>query len=190
MNITAIILAAGSSTRLGKPKQLLQRNGRSLLRQAAETACASRASEVVVVLGYEASRMRGELRSLHLRVVENSRWKSGVSSSIIGGIASLSSMSDGAMLMVCDQPRLAVTHLDALINVFSQTGHPAVASGYADTVGVPAIFGRTLIPELLTLTGDTGAKEVLLRHASELAVVPWPVGSLDIDSEADLSALL
>ena len=190
MNISAIILAAGNSSRLGTPKQFIRRNGRSLLRQAAETACASRASEVVVVLGFHASQMRKELHGLPIRIVENPRWQAGVSSSIIAAIVALPPICEAAMFMVCDQPQLQAAHLDALIAAYTRTGRSAVASGYADTVGVPALFDRTLLPELLQLTGDRGAKEVLTRHADELLIVSWPEGALDIDSEADLSLLL
>jgi len=190
VNVSAIILAAGNSSRLGTPKQLILRNGQSLLRRAAETACASRASEVAIVLGFDASRMREELHGLPIRIVENPRWQSGVSTSIIAALEALPANCQGAMFMVCDQPGLNTAHLDSLISAFSHTGRSAVASGYANTIGVPALFDRTLLPELLQLTGDRGAKEVLMRHAGELFIVSWPGGALDIDSEADLSLLL
>jgi hypothetical protein len=113
VNVTAVLLAAGASSRLGEPKQLLKSKGLSLLRHAAVTACASRASEVIIVLGYEAPRMRSELAGLPVLVLENPLWREGISSSIRLAVSSLSADSEGVLLMVCDQPRLSSLHLNA-----------------------------------------------------------------------------
>jgi molybdenum cofactor cytidylyltransferase len=190
MNVTVVILAAGASSRLGRPKQLVQFQGRSLLRRAAETACASSAGEVLAVLGYDASEMRRDLEGLRLRVLENPLWREGIGSTIRHAINSLPPASDGALLMVCDQPRLTAAHLDALIEAFSRTPDRPVASAYGGSSGVPALFPRTLFGELLLLKGDRGAKRVLLAHKEELIDLPWPDGTFDVDSPPDVSAHL
>ncbi len=190
MNITAVILAAGGSSRLGRPKQLVQFHGQSLLRRAAETACGSRADEVLTVLGRDAPGMRSDLDGLRVRVLENPLWRDGIGSSIRHAIASLSPASDGALLMVCDQPRLTVGHLNALIDAFGRAPERPVASAYGGSAGVPALFPRTLFGELLLLKGDRGAKRVLLAHAEELVTLPWPDGTLDVDTAPDVSAHL
>ena len=190
MNVTAVILAAGGSSRLGSPKQLVQFQGRSLLRRAAETACASRAGEILAVLGFDATVMRRELDGLPVRVLENPLWREGIGSSIRHAITSVSPESGGILLMLCDQPRLTAGHLDALIDAFGRTPDRSVASAYGGSAGVPALFPRALFGELLLLKGDRGAKRVLLAHADELVTLPWPDGALDVDTAPDVSAHL
>ena len=190
MNVTAVILAAGASSRLGRPKQLVQFQGESLLRRAAGTACASRAREVLVIIGYDAASMRSELEGLRARVLENPLWRDGISSSIRHAANSLSPASDGALLMLCDQPRLTASHLDALIDAFVRKPDRPVASAYGGSAGVPALFPRALFGELLLLKGDRGAKQVLLAHREELVTLPWPDGTVDVDTAPDASAHL
>jgi molybdenum cofactor cytidylyltransferase len=186
VNVTAVILAAGGSSRLGRPKQLVQFRGLSLLRRAAETACASRADEVVAVLGHDAPGMRSDIEGLRVRVLENPLWRDGISSSIRRAITSISPESDGALLMVCDQLRLTVSHLDALIDAFGRAPDRPVASAYGESAGVPALFPRALFGELLLLKGDRGAKRVLLAHREILVTLPWPDGRLDVDTAPDV----
>jgi len=190
VNVTAVILAAGSSSRLGTPKQLLQFRGESLIRRTAEAACNSTAGEVVAVIGYHAPDMRAALGGLRVRVLENLLWRKGISSSIRHAIASLPPRTDGALLMVADQPMLTAGHLDALIRTFHQGPQRAVASAYGESAGVPAIFPRALFGELLLLEGDTGAKRVLLAHKEDLVTLAWPDGAFDIDTARDVSAHL
>jgi molybdenum cofactor cytidylyltransferase len=190
VNVTAVLLAAGASSRLGEPKQLLKSKGLSLLRHAAVTACASRASEVIIVLGYEAPRMRSELAGLPVLVLENPLWREGISSSIRLAVSSLSADSEGVLLMVCDQPRLSSLHLNALIDAFDRSAGRPVASAYRGSTGVPALFPRRLFTELLLLGGDRGAKGVLYTHAEELITIQWADGALDVDTDADVSAHL
>ncbi|HTY57638.1 MAG TPA: nucleotidyltransferase family protein [Bacteroidota bacterium] len=186
MNVAAVLLAAGASTRLGSPKQLVHTHGESLLRRTARRLSASHASEVCVVLGYNAAGMEGQLAGLPLRVTINPLWREGIGSSIRHGIASLAPGTDGALIVVCDQPRISTEHLDALIDAFAHAPDRPVASGYGGSAGVPALFPRSLFPELLLLHGDRGAKSVLLAHAGALTTLPWPDGAFDVDAEPDL----
>jgi molybdenum cofactor cytidylyltransferase len=190
VSVTAVILAAGDSTRLGKPKQLVQYEGRSLLRRAAGTACSSRADTVMVVLGFSAPEMQAELAGLRVRVTENPLWREGIGSSIRCAVNALPPDSEGVLLTVCDQPRLTSGHLDALIDAFRKARERPVASGYGGASGVPALFPRTLFGDLLLLGGDRGAQGVLRAHAKDLVTLPWPDGEFDVDTAGDIAAHL
>lgn len=190
MTTAAVIMAAGGSSRMGSLKQLIQIHGRSLLRCAAEAACAAQVEDVVIVLGHEAARLRGELRGLRARVVENAAWQTGMRSSLQAGIRALAPETQAALFMVCDQPHVTTEHLNALIDALPASGLDPVASGYSGTVGVPAIIPRTYFADLLALPGETGAKSFLLAHAARIKIVPFPGGEADIDTPADLASFL
>ena len=186
MNVTAVILAAGGSARMGRPKQLIPFRGQTLLRRAAEAACASRASEVISVLGYEPALMRRELDCLRVRVQENPLWKEGIASSIRCALGVLDPACEGALIVVCDQPALSAAHLDALIEACTGAPGRAGASAYGGSVGVPALFPRALFADLLRLEGDRGAQRVLIARRESLLEVPWPEGAIDIDTPEDV----
>jgi molybdenum cofactor cytidylyltransferase len=185
MRAGLIILAAGGSTRLAQPKQLLPLRGRSLLRHAAETALASVCRPVVAVLGAKADQMRLELAGLDVTVVNNPQWQTGIASSIRTGVeAIVGAACDGVVMMLCDQPLVSASLLNRLV----KAGELAAAE-YGGTVGVPAYFAAEFFPELMALSGDTGAKSVLLRHPSKMARVPYPEAAIDIDTKEDYQRL-
>ena len=184
-SIAATLLAAGSSTRLGAPKQLLNYRGRSLLRHAAETALTSSVTEVHVVVGFEAERMKAELGSLDIHLVDNPNWNEGIASSIRAGISSLPHSVDAALILLCDQPLITAQVLNELINAYVATGKPIVACEYGGTVGVPVLFARSFFPELLRLQGDRGAKQLITQNLDQVTAIPFPGGSVDIDTLAD-----
>ena len=185
-----ILLAAGGSTRLGQPKQLLPYQGRTLLRHAAEAAVASVCRPIVVVLGADRERMRPELDGLPVQIAENPSWERGMASSLRVGLDTLPSGDiAGVVLALCDQPRLTGEVLDGLVRAFHDPPHPLAVSLYGGTLGVPALFGRALFPELAALTGAEGAKRVIQRHAAQAARVPFAGGLTDIDTPEDLRAL-
>ena len=190
MNVTAVILAAGSSSRLGSPKQLLQCEGTSLLRRAALAACGSRAGEIITVLGHDAPAMMNELEGLRVRTVENSLWREGIGSSIRRAVSATGGGCDGVLLMLCDQTKLTAAHLDALIDAFARRPDLPAASAYAGSPGVPALFPRKMFGELLALTGDSGAKRLLVACGKDLSLIPWPGGEYDVDTAQDVSSHL
>src|SRR5437016_3635961 len=154
--ISVVILAAGASTRMGVPKQLLAFRGRSLLRRAAEEALASGCHPVVVVLGAYAQRLQEEIRGLPVRVVVNARWPEGMGTSVRAGIEALAAGAgadevEAAVLAVYDQPLFSARIVRELIAGHQRTGSPIVAAAYEGTRGVPALFSRSLFPELITL---------------------------------------
>lgn len=191
--IGIVILAAGASTRLGTPKQLLQYQGRSLLRHTAEVAIASGCQPIVVVLGAQVKQLEAEVQQLPVYVVENNRWAEGMSSSIQIGLKVLQSIHPtvkAVVILLCDQPFVSAALVHQLIEEYQRTGKLIVASEYADTVGVPALFSQALFPVLMALPGDRGAKYVIQNYAQAVARVPFPLGAIDIDTPSDYKQLL
>lgn len=186
----AVVLAAGPSTRLGRPKQLLAADGPSLLRHTVLAALGARCHPVVVVLGAGAERVRPEIADLDVRIVMNAGWSEGVGSSIRAGIDVLRAADpQAALLLVCDQPRVDAALLARLIAEFEAAPGCAVACAYAGTLGVPAVFPRERFAELAGLRGDRGAKALLLGMPDKLRTVRWPEGAFDIDTPDDAQRL-
>ena len=189
----AIILAAGDSSRMGAPKQLLELEGRSLLRRAVETAAAARCAPVIVVTGRESSRLAAELNQLPATIAFNANWEKGIGASIrVGANAALSaSPKIGAMLlMLCDQPLITPHMLRALIEAREASGKPACVSEYAGTLGPPVLIGRSLFPQLLSLPDDRGAKEMWADRPELVCRVACPAAQFDIDTTEDYQRLL
>ncbi|MBI3966052.1 MAG: nucleotidyltransferase family protein [Chloroflexi bacterium] len=179
--VAIVILAAGKSNRMGEAKLKLPLGGRSLLRLAAETALASTASEVVVVLGGWADELEPELAGLAVRVAYNPRFTEGQSTSLVAGIGALGPNADAAIVMLADQPLGGADILDGLIAEWQARRPPIVAPEYDGQRGNPVLFDRSLFPELLEITGDVGAREVIRRHARDVAVVLFPGRPLPLD---------
>lgn len=190
-----IILAAGESSRLGSPKQLLEFNGQSLLRHACETAIASLCRPVIVVLGAQSSRLREEIQNLPVNTIENAAWSEGVGTSIKVGLAALtgsennSSTLQGVVIMLCDQPLLSSEHIDQLVRTHQLTGKAIVASRYGNTLGVPAFFSAAFFGELLSLPNEVGAKRLFNQYPTNVASVPFEGGAVDIDTLEDYAKL-
>jgi molybdenum cofactor cytidylyltransferase len=179
-----ILLAAGASTRLGRPKQLLPFRGRSLLRHAAETALASVCRPVVVVLGASADQMQTELAALPVTVALNPLWAEGMASSIRTGLKAAVSDAAGpdtVVIMLCDQPLITAWMLDQLAAVHRSEARGIVASEYEGTLGVPALFSRKYYSELGMLEGDQGARRIIVEHGNDLGRIPLPEAAFDVD---------
>jgi molybdenum cofactor cytidylyltransferase len=188
-----LLLAAGSSSRLARPKQLLQYQDQTLLRRAAEVAAASPCRPLVLVTGALHDELLPEIDGLPFHVVRNDAWADGMGGSIAAGLAELEAASEAAkvdavVVILCDQPLLSEEVLGQLIVQFQATGQPVVASAYGGTQGVPALFSRELFPQLLELRGATGARE-LLQQYKHLPTVDFPGGVTDVDTEAQYAAL-
>jgi molybdenum cofactor cytidylyltransferase len=191
--IAAILLAAGASTRMGRPKQLLPFRGRSLLVHAAETAIASGCHPIIVVLGAYLDRIRGDLETLPVHVAENPDWETGMGSSVRTGIQSLMAAApdiEAAILLLCDRPFVSVRSIHRLVAAYRSTDRPIVASGYNETIGVPALFHQTLFPELLRLQGMQGAKSVIERYPAQIVPIEFPQEAIDLDTPEDYSRIL
>ena len=183
MKVAGILLAAGGSTRLGSPKQLLVYEGRTLLRRAAETLLAAGCRPVVVVLGAGAGKLTPELAGLDVSTVVNADWERGMGSSIRVGMTALSPgpQTDAVLLTLCDQPLIGPSALKHLLDA-SHDAHSIAAADYNGTLGVPAVFGREYFAGLVALPDAAGAKSLLQRHAGRAATVPMPEAATDIDT--------
>lgn len=190
--IGIVVLAAGGSTRMGEPKQLLRYGGTTLLGRAVAVALGSRCRPVVVVLGSGAEAARAEVDP-RARVVVNEAWEEGMGSSIRCGVSALGDAAAAAVVMLCDQPFVTSELIDRLVEAHLDRGAPVVASEYdaagERTRGVPALFDRALFPELLALSGAQGAKRVVERHASDLVTVPAPEAAFDVDTPDDYESM-
>lgn len=187
-----ILLAAGASTRMGVPKQLLQFGERSLISHGIEVAIASVCNPIIVVLGASSDRIKPEVELFDVQVVENPCWAEGMSSSIRTGIKALNAINpavEAVVLMLCDQPFVTTQVIDLLVAVYQDTGEPITASEYAGILGVPALFSHVLFSELSALRGDAGARQVIKQHAQAVIGVPFPEGEIDLDTPQDYEAL-
>jgi molybdenum cofactor cytidylyltransferase len=193
MSAAAIILAAGASRRLGRPKQLLEYCGETLLERAIRLAHESGASPVLAVLGAHFEVIRASISLDETVLVQNQLWEQGIANSIHAGLRALDASaphSSGALLMSCDQPRLTSKHLRLLLDAFDAQGASTIAaSAYAGILGVPAVFPRSLFTELLALRGDKGARVLLAHPTCGVVTVEFTGGEVDIDLPADLAHL-
>ena len=196
LRCAAILLAAGASTRLGRPKQLLRIDGESLLRRTARFATQAGCSPVFVVLGFEASEMVPELDSLGVETILNPAWPEGMGASLHVGMERLRCLEpqpQAVLLLVCDQPRLSAAHLGNLLlrhAAARPSDHVAItASVYAGHAGVPAVFSAPLFPQLRLASGDRGAKDLIRAQAERVQGIPWPEGEFDLDRPEDLSII-
>jgi len=187
-----IILAAGASTRLGQPKQLLPWQGVTLLQHAVKTALTV-TTQPVVVTGANGEHLAAALDPGQVKLVFNPNWQQGIASSIHCGLQAVLNRTpepDQVIFMVCDQPFVTSGLLLDLINERQKSRKPIVACAYAETLGIPALFDKSLFPQLLDLQGDTGAKRLIQQYGEEVASVEFPQGAYDIDTESQYKELI
>lgn len=188
-----IVLAAGNSSRLGEPKQLLQFQDKSLIRHITEAALEAVGSNVIVVTGSNAQLIEAALEGLPCKLAFNANWQEGMSGSIKTGITALQShypKVNGAILAVSDQPFVSAETFNALIHSFEAAAKGIVASKYSDSLGTPAFFAASYFPSLLQLTGAEGAKKLFKRYADDVSAYAFPQGSIDIDTQEDYKRLI
>jgi molybdenum cofactor cytidylyltransferase len=185
LQVAAVVLAAGASSRLGRAKQLLDLGGRSLVRHAVEVASAAGCSRIFVVVGAHAESVRATLTGLGAETVENPEWREGIASSLRRGISALPDEIDAAIVLLCDQPAVSPALLETLIATQRETRRAIVACRWDDAVGPPALFLRERFPALLALSGDRGARSILEREGDRVALVDFPEGAFDVDTPED-----
>jgi molybdenum cofactor cytidylyltransferase len=194
MNKTGIIiLAAGSSSRLGSSKQLLHFKGKTLLKHTVEEAAEAGAQPVIVVTGANADEVSKEIQNEKVEIVFNKNWEQGMASGIVIGLKNairLNKELQNVIITVCDQPFVSSSLFQQLFQKQNESAKHIVASAYADTIGTPALFTIKYFDGLMGLTGDQGAKGLLKKYSEDLATVDFPDGYIDIDTQEDYENLL
>lgn len=191
-DVGAVILAAGASTRLGTPKQLLRFHSESLVRRSARAVLEAGCAPVIVVVGDLAEQIETELGGLDVLVLRNEQWARGLGTSIRRGVEAMAAAERAVaavVLVACDQPFVDAQAIGALITSWRGSNKPIAASHYADTAGIPALFSRNCFDALLALPDDSGAKPLIASRLDDAVLVPFARGALDIDTPADVERL-
>jgi molybdenum cofactor cytidylyltransferase len=189
-HVAIVILAAGSSSRMGQSKQLLGVHDTTMLTHAITVALHARPAVVAVVLGAHAKQHRESIQFMPVTIVLNNEWETGMGSSLKAGLHHIEVHHpdvSAVLFMVCDQPALTTQHL---LNLIGKTDKPIVASYYAGSSGVPALFNKTLFPTLNALRNDQGAKKMFQLFPEQVSNVDFPQGELDLDTMEDYQAYL
>lgn len=191
--VSVLILAAGSSSRLGRPKQLLPWKQTTLLEHTIAVARESNAFRVSIVLGSRAEKIRKGLKDPTSHILINKDWEKGMGASISCGIQYVLSEKediDGILIMLCDQPLIDTPYLNLLMDAFTKTGKGIVATKYTRHHGVPVIFDKTYFRLLSNLEGDTGARSIMEENRFDCLGFKAPGNNPDIDTEEDYHTLL
>ncbi|HYM65684.1 MAG TPA: nucleotidyltransferase family protein [Patescibacteria group bacterium] len=193
MTTTALILAAGSSRRMGSPKQLLLVDGRPLLERVVAQACASRVDDVLVVLGAAADEIQAKVDFGRARVHVNPDHASGMASSLRAGLSALSEPVDRALIILGDQPDITPALLDELLDLQESSGLPAAALSLDGLLHPPVVLKRELWGDLMSLEGDVGCRAVIRARpelVARLAATGRGNHPVDVDTPADYERLV
>ncbi|TCD26576.1 nucleotidyltransferase family protein [Pedobacter psychrodurus] len=193
MKTGIIILAAGSSSRLGRPKQLLDYKGKTLLQTVIDEALKTNCQPVIVVLGANAKEIASQHQNNQVSFVINEDWENGMASSIVAGLSTMiknNSEIESIIIAVADQAFIKMSNINNLIEKQKETGKNIIASTYAETIGTPVLFRKDYFEALLSLKGAEGAKNILKQHLQDLETVVFEQGGIDIDTETDYNNLI
>ncbi|PPJ43101.1 nucleotidyltransferase family protein [Pseudoxanthomonas sp. KAs_5_3] len=186
--LVAVVLAAGGSTRLGRPKQLLTRDGETLVHRAARLALASGASRVLVIVGAYAGDVVAAVRDLPVECVVNAKWSEGLAGSVRIAVDALAPHDHATLLLTCDQPALDVAYLHALQEASRRAPSGSAATRFGDRVGVPAVVAPTMLHAALAVQGDRGLRDALNAAGADVIACDAPDLGVDIDTPEDLAA--
>src|SRR5437868_8785673 len=192
MRVAAVVLAAGGSTRFGRSKQFALFQGDTFIKRIVAAAIEAGCAPVVVVTGEDSAQVTSELTGLTVSIAMNPRWSSGLGSSIVVGIRHAMNLApdiDAALLLTCDQPFVTAAVLTQMIQLRLTNRKPIIASAYAGTFGIPALFDRSCFPDLLQLKEDSGAKGIILERQHDVASFDFPAAEIDVDTAADYEKL-
>jgi molybdenum cofactor cytidylyltransferase len=190
MKISILILAAGSSSRLGQPKQLVEFEGRTLIERITKTAL-SVSENVLVVLGANIDLIKPKLKAFSdlVNIIENTDWNDGMGTSISLGVENLAPESDAILILLADQPLISQVLLQNMLQTFAEKKDPIVACNYGEQLGVPILFDKSFFLELKNLKGEQGAKLFLKNYPEKITSVDFKEGLFDIDTPEDLLKL-
>jgi molybdenum cofactor cytidylyltransferase len=186
-NIAVIVLAAGKSSRMKMPKQLVKIGNNFLLEFVLSKAKAINKNHVYCVLGANDARIRREISSPNVHFIYNATFNEGLSSSIVTGISKIELQPDykAVLILLGDQPAIEKEYLNAMIALFSEDNSKIIATNYGVKLGVPAIFPQSYFSKLKNISGDFGAKEILHKN-SDVSTLNKQTNFIDIDTEKDL----
>ena len=185
--IAVIVLAAGESSRMQQPKQVLPWGESTLLGHAIEIAMNSMANEVYVVLGANAAKIQEQIDLSKIKCVVNKDWKKGLGSSIAHAVQYLAKSDkhyDGLLFMLCDQPLIDTNYLNSMISTFTDGVKNIVATAYKQRNGVPVLYHKKYLPLLSTLDGDSGAKEIIAKNREDVIALSAEGKEIDLDTYA------
>ncbi len=185
--VAGVLLAAGSSSRLGRNKLLLRIGGTTVLRRSATTALEAGLDPVLVVLGHELDQALAELRGLPVRAVPNPEHAAGINTSLRAGIRAVPPDAPAAVVLLADMPFVTAAMIRGVVDRFRAGDAPLVLSTYGGVLAPPTVYARALFPELGAARGEGCGKQVMRRHRAEAAELSWPASALaDIDVPADV----
>ena len=193
MQLVILILAAGSSSRMDTIKQLLKIEGKTLIENAIETSMKIKNTSILCVLGAHAAEIKKKVDLSSVDVTINKDYELGLSSSIISGIKHLQKQKkqfDGIFLLLADQPAIKLAYYQEMVALFSKEKKKIIASKYENGFGVPAIFPKSFIENLLEIKGDKGAKEFLQKNKKEILSPKTLVNLVDIDTPKEYKSYL
>lgn len=186
----AVLLAAGGSSRMGSPKQLLRIENETLVTRMARRLVELNPGTVTVVTGSAAQAVVDQLRGLPIQIVHNPRWEEGMATSLAAGVGNLPVEIDGVLITLCDQWQVGLADLQTLVTAWIPDISQITAACWQDegrqVIGPPAIFPRALFGELTALKGDRGARLVIEHHRDRTEFVAMQAALFDLDEPADL----
>ncbi len=190
--IAAIILAAGQSTRLGRPKQLLPVDGQPLLTRTLQMVRQTQLQPIVLVLGAHQNEIVEQVDTDGVKVVINDDFASGQASSLLKGVNALPPEAEGCVIFLGDQPMVSNALIEEMVSTFDPMRHVAVQPEYSDGRGNPVLLSRTLFPKIQQLTGDIGARNILRKYEDEISVVNarYRMTPVDVDTEGDYQTFM
>jgi molybdenum cofactor cytidylyltransferase len=191
MNLSIIILAAGQSSRLGQPKQLLPYQKSTLIEHIIEQTKTVNATKTIVVLGAFANQIQPLLASANVEVILNEDWKRGMSKSLQKGLTQAQN-SDAILILLSDQPFVNTELINQIIQKATSSDSPIIATKYNHILGVPALFKKETFQELMALNEQQGAKKVIKKYAvnNQVGIVDFEKGWIDIDTMEDYEKLI
>ena len=190
--VAAVVLAAGRSTRFARNKMIEPIDGEAMVVRVLRIAAASGADPVIVVTGHEATRVAEALQGLDVKVVHNPAYDEGLSTSLRAGIRAVPPESDGALILLGDMPGIQAGDIGLLLARFAVAGREAICLPVKDgRRGNPVLWGAAYFPEMMAISGDVGAKELLAGHADKVCEVPAESNGIfaDVDTPNDLDAM-
>jgi len=188
--VAGVVLAAGTSSRMGVNKLLLPVGGSTVLRRAVVTAAAAGLDPVLVVVGHESARARAEVAGSPCVTVPNPDYARGINTSLRAGIRAVPGDAAAAVVLLADMPFVRAEMVATLLERFRAGSAPLVLSVYGDVLAPPTLYGRALFPELGDLDGEGCGKRVMKRHRAEAIEVAWPSSALaDLDVPGDVEGV-